>query len=66
MMHERIMEISGEAVRFFDQKRWGLFRAFDSIQDQNFASFLDGRSEFQPIPQAELDLNDNLRQNPGY
>jgi hypothetical protein len=66
MMHERIMELSGEAVRFFDQKRWGIYQASDSIRDQNFATFKDGRSDFQPIPQAELDLNDNLIQNPGY
>ncbi len=66
IMHERIMELSGEVVRFFDQKRWGLYQASDSIRDQNFATFKNGRSEFQPIPQAELDLNDNLIQNPGY
>jgi hypothetical protein len=66
IMHERIVELSGESVRFFDQKRWGLYQAFDSIRDQNFATFIDGSSEFQPIPQAELDLNDNLLQNPGY
>ena len=66
IMHERIMELSGEVVRFFDQKRWGIYQASDSIRDQNFATFKDGRSDFQPIPQAELDLNENLIQNPGY
>jgi len=66
IMHERTAELAGESVRFFDQKRWSLYQAFDSIRDKNFATFIDGRSEFQPIPQAELDLNDNLRQNPGY
>ena len=66
LMHERIMELSGEAVRFFDQKRWGLYQASDSIRDPNYNTFKDGRSEFQPIPQAELDLNENLIQNPGY
>ena len=65
-MHERIMELSGEAVRFFDQKRWGLYQASNSIRDPNYNTFKDGRSEFQPIPQAELDLNENLIQNPGY
>jgi hypothetical protein len=64
--HERIMELSGESLRFFDQKRWGLYQAFDSIRDHNFATFIGGRSEWQPIPQAELDFNENLRQNPGY
>ena len=66
IMHERITELSGEAVRFFDQKRWGLYQASNSIRDPNYNTFKDGRSEFQPIPQAELDLNENLIQNPGY
>jgi len=66
IMHERIVELSGEVVRFFDQKRWGIYQASDSIRDQNYATFKDGRSEFQPLPQAELDLNENLIQNPGY
>jgi tetratricopeptide (TPR) repeat protein len=66
IMHERIMELSGEVVRFFDQKRWGLYQASDSFRDPNYNTFKDGRSEFQPIPQTELDLNENLIQNPGY
>jgi len=66
IMHERTVELAGEVVRYFDQKRWGLYQAADSIRDPNFRTFKDGRSEFQPIPQAELDLNENLIQNPGY
>jgi hypothetical protein len=66
LQHERVVELSGEVVRFFDQKRWGLYQASDSIRDSNFRTFVDGRSEVQPIPQEELDLNDNLLQNPKY
>jgi hypothetical protein len=66
LQHERVVELSGELVRFFDQKRWGIYNSGDSIRDPNFATFKEGRSEVQPIPQSELDLNSNLIQNPGY
>jgi hypothetical protein len=66
LQHERVVELSGEVVRFFDQKRWGLYQASDSIRDPNYRTFVDGRSDVQPIPQEELDLNDNLLQNPNY
>lgn len=64
--HERVVELSGEVVRFYDLKRWGMYNSSNVIHDPNFEGFVDGRSEFQPIPQSELDLNDNLIQNPGY
>ena len=66
LKHERVIELSGELVRFFDLKRWGMFNSGNAVRDPNFESFQEGRSEFQPIPQSELDLNDNLIQNPNY
>jgi hypothetical protein len=66
LKHERVLELSGEVVRFFDLKRWGMYNSSNAIRDPNFESFVDGRSEVQPIPQSELDLNTNLIQNPGY
>ncbi|MGB2012473.1 MAG: RagB/SusD family nutrient uptake outer membrane protein [Flavobacteriaceae bacterium] len=64
--HERVVELSGEVVRFFDLKRWGMYNSENVVRDPNFESFVEGRSEVQPIPQSELDLNPNLIQNPGY
>ena len=66
LKHERVVELSGEVVRFYDLKRWGMYNSDNAIRDPNFTTFQINRSEFQPIPQQELDLNDNLRQNPGY
>ena len=66
LKHERVVELSGEVVRFFDLKRWGMYNASNAVRDPNFATFVNGRSEVQPIPQSELDLNSNLIQNPGY
>jgi hypothetical protein len=66
LKHERVVELSGELVRFFDLKRWGMFNSGNAVRDPNFSTFQDGRSELQPIPQQELDLNSNLIQNDGY
>jgi hypothetical protein len=66
LKHERVVELSGELVRFFDLKRWGMYNSSNSVRDPNFATFAEGRSEVQPIPQSELDLNNNLIQNPNY
>ncbi len=64
--YERVVELSGELVRIFDLKRWGMYKSSNVVRDANFETFMDGRSELQPIPQQELDINDNLIQNPGY
>ena len=62
LKHERVVELSGEVTRFFDLKRWGMYNASNAIRDPNFETFVNGRSEIQPIPQSELDLNSNLIQ----
>ena len=64
--HERFVELFGENVRFFDLKRWGMFGPGLAANDDNFDGFVVGKSEFAPIPQRALDLNENLVQNPGY
>lgn len=56
---ERQWELGFECHRFFDLVRWGI--AKDSI-----AEFQAGKHEVFPIPQAEIDLNPQLRQNGGY
>jgi hypothetical protein len=66
LKHERVIELSGELVRFFDLKRWGMFNSSNAVRDPNFETYVEGRSEVQPIPQSELDLNGNLIQNPRY
>ncbi|MEO6038533.1 MAG: RagB/SusD family nutrient uptake outer membrane protein [Saprospiraceae bacterium] len=57
--HERSVELGFELHRFFDLVRWGLAA-------QVLTGFQSGKHEVFPIPQAELDLNPQLRQNPGY
>lgn len=75
---ERKLELSGEGHRFFDLVRWSIAKTvLDALVANERkklavayggANFTPGRSEYQPIPQQEIDLvgTDNLIQNPGY
>lgn len=75
---ERKLELSGEGHRFFDLVRWGVakkvlddYAANEATQlSTAFGSvkFTSGKSEYQPIPQQEIDLAGaaNLSQNPKY
>ena len=77
--HERLVELCGEYLRFFDLKRWGEYgpqvaedftvpATGDVIaRDPIFENFRINQDELFPIPLDELDLNPNLLpQNPGW
>lgn len=69
--HERILELTGESVRWNDLARWGYFDDAGKIailraRDPEFANFQLGRNKYMPIPQREIDINPNLTQNPGW
>jgi hypothetical protein len=66
LKHERITELSGEGHRWEDLARWGDLGTGLATRDAGFARFKTGRDEFMPIPQYDLDVNPNLKQNPGY
>lgn len=75
---ERKLELSGEGHRFFDLVRWGTaapeLNAYLQFEGARLAtalggaSFTQGKDEYYPIPQSQIDLQgpDVLRQNPGY
>lgn len=74
---ERKIELSGEGHRFFDLVRWGVaatdLNAYLSYESQFLtekfggANFTAGKNEYQPIPQAQLDLQPGvLTQNENW
>ena len=66
LKHERLVELAGELVRIEDLKRWGDYGPNSAENDPNFDTFTVGKNEVGPIPQEEIDLNSNLKQNPNY
>jgi starch-binding outer membrane protein, SusD/RagB family len=75
---ERKLELSGEGHRFFDLVRWGIaektlnaYLAYESkllVTKFGGAKFTAGKSEYQPIPQNQIDIQTKevLKQNAGY
>jgi hypothetical protein len=71
LMHERVMELTGESVRWNDLARWGYFDDANKLaelkaRDPEFNNFVLGKSKYMPIPQTEIDINPNLNQNPEW
>lgn len=71
LMHERITELTGESLRWNDLARWGYFDDPAKLnelkaRDPEFNNFQIPRNRYMPIPQSELDINPNLKQNTGW
>jgi hypothetical protein len=72
--HERRVELALESHRWFDLCRWGIaketmdaYRARETAAAQaEMATFVAGKHETFPLPQAELDLNPAMEQNPAW
>jgi hypothetical protein len=70
LMHERVTELTGEGVRWFDLQRWGLLSNQVDIdrlkaRDPDFNTFRLDRSRLLPLVQTDVDLG-KLTQNTGY
>lgn len=66
LKHERVAELTGEGHRWEDLVRWGELGPALAVRDPAFVHFVVGKTEFLPIPQFDLDINPNLKQNPNY
>lgn len=78
VQQERAWELSYEGLRRADLIRWNALK--QSIDDTNTkvkairsnynypapANFITGKHELFPIPLSEIDVNKNIKQNPGY
>ncbi|WP_375435452.1 RagB/SusD family nutrient uptake outer membrane protein [uncultured Hymenobacter sp.] len=70
IMHERVTELTGEGVRWFDLQRWNLLGSQTTIdqlkaRDSDFNNFRADRSRLLPLLQSEVDLN-KLAQNDNW
>lgn len=70
LAHQRLLEFVLEGKRFDDIRRWGWLEdpaklAELQAHDTEFNGYTPGR-EYYFIPQAELDRNPTMSQNPGY
>ena len=68
---ERTLELCFESVRWIDLKRWGLWNTPGGLaeliaRDPDFANFDVTKHTVMPLPQLEVDNNQNLKQNSGY
>lgn len=79
--NERMVELAFEGHRFFDIRRWDIMdKVMPGILYGAQVTGIDGKQynveienrtydshlKLLPIPQKERDVNDNLKQNPGY
>ena len=67
---ERRLELAFEGHRWYDLKRTGraiaVMNAMTGANNENLGYDLNEQRLLWPIPQAELDKNSKLTQNPGY
>lgn len=67
IIHQRLLEFGLEGSRWLDLRRQSLLDKPTLItHDDEFNFFVAGKSELLPIPTSEINLNPNVRQNPGY
>lgn len=69
IIHERRIEMGGEAQRFFDLVRWNKteFLNVDVEERKATAQFVKGKNEFFPIPLIDVQTSGGtLKQNDGY
>ncbi|MEP7109234.1 MAG: RagB/SusD family nutrient uptake outer membrane protein [Ferruginibacter sp.] len=70
IMDERLMELAGEGQRWLDLRRWhmqGVITLNNSYFSSNVSVVFEAPKHLLlPIPNSELDVNPNVKQNAGY
>lgn len=62
LQNERWKELHHEGKRWWDLTRWGIYQS----RMAQFGKSVQAFQKVYPLPQAEIDRNSNLAQNPGY
>lgn len=67
IQHQRMLEFCREGLRFYDLRRWGMLEEEISSSDKVGRQYLNVQKHaYFPIPQAELDNNPEMEQNPNW
>ncbi|MCD0488329.1 RagB/SusD family nutrient uptake outer membrane protein [Pedobacter sp. MC2016-14] len=66
VLHERRVELGFEGQRWFDLVTLGIADTRINGIKELGRKFIPAKQELFPIPKSEIDLNNNLTQNPGY
>jgi len=64
--HQRMIEFFREGQRFYDLKRWGLLETEMANTDKPNHENFTMKYQYYPIPQAEIDANPGITQNPPW
>lgn len=65
--HQRMLEFARESQRFYDLKRWGLLKQeLDNSDKVGKQFYINGKFDYYPIPQNEINSNQLITQNPAW
>lgn len=65
--HQRMIEFAREVLHFYDLKRWGLLQQEITNSDKiGRESFVSGKHDYFPIPQAETESNLQMVENSNW
>lgn len=65
IQHQSMLEFAREAQRFYDLRRWGLLKQELMNSDKEGKEFyVEGKHDYFPIPQNEINSNPEITQNP--
>ncbi|MDR2810962.1 MAG: RagB/SusD family nutrient uptake outer membrane protein, partial [Tannerellaceae bacterium] len=65
IQHQSMLEFARENQRFYDLRRWGILKQELLNSDKEGKEFyVEGKHDFFPIPQSEINANPAIEQNP--
>jgi hypothetical protein len=63
--HQRMLEFAREQQRFYDLRRWGILKQeLQNSDKEGKEYYVEKKHDYFPIPQAEINANPVMEQNP--